>query len=186
MGPSPFSDGRHPRQANLHRPRPHLASMGPSPFSDGRRKEGWGPHQISELQWGHRLSAMEGTSPGGCLKGTSPGFNGAIAFQRWKAAILIGEGFHPIQLQWGHRLSAMEGGYVAPVGTPPGNASMGPSPFSDGRGEVYGTRGSSNQGFNGAIAFQRWKVLPSAGKPAPLGPGFNGAIAFQRWKGLLL
>ena len=60
MGPSPFSDGRRVREV-LKLGELGAASMGPSPFSDGRLKPlsrvlGW-----NKLQWGHRLSAMEGT-----------------------------------------------------------------------------------------------------------------------------
>ena len=38
-------------------------------------------------------------------------------------------------------------------------ASMGPSPFSDGRIPISPTPTASSLGFNGAIAFQRWKVV---------------------------
>ncbi len=67
-------------------------------------------------------------------------FNGAIAFQRWKATETQGRFiFH-------------------------GRASMGPSPFSDGRSSSCrtstrsGSQKDADRSFNGAIAFQRWKV----------------------------
>ena len=65
------------------------------------------------LQWGHRLSAMEGLLT---LRELSP--------TEW--------------LQWGHRLSAMEGAPEAERFGGGWTASMGPSPFSDGRYETLG------------------------------------------------
>ncbi len=36
--------------------------------------------------------------------------------------------------------------------------------------------------FNGAIAFQRWKVVEDQHRRVAGFGSFNGAIAFQRWK----
>ena len=184
-----------------------VASMGPSPFSDGRSPSA---SELSRsgslLQWGHRLSAMEGSH-------AAP------------------SSAHTARLQWGHRLSAMEGGrrhlpprrgVVASMGPSPfsdgrdadlgkggggGEASMGPSPFSDGRLLDLPSYLDVLSRFNGAIAFQRWKVggrneghadgMDASMGPSPFSDGrptntrcwrrarssFNGAIAFQRWKG---
>ena len=188
------------------------ASMGPSPFSDGRFITFTIHIGVSRLQWGHRLSAMEGRAPSSPPTALLTRFNGAIAFQRWKAGLRRSDstarrrsfngaiafqrwkapcrsrryrrptGFngaiafqrwkasHPTQgfqsskeLQWGHRLSAMEGGksswnsprwcglqwghrLSAMEGTTAVGfgefrplASMGPSPFSDGRLGVSST-----------------------------------------------
>ena len=60
-------------------------SMGPPPFSDGNNFAGcvlFGA--LDHLQWGHRLSAMETTSPAVCCSARWTTFNGATAFQRWK------------------------------------------------------------------------------------------------------
>ena len=229
MGPSPFSDGRLPTgpidsipyiafngaiafqrwKVAVSRGCPSWGvtpSMGPSPFSDGRKWHRFSfnsSHDI--LQWGHRLSAMEGCTAAKC------------GFQVWCA------------LQWGHRLSAMEGTprpkcHISPVpfngaiafqrwkdnrtirlsrGQAP---SMGPSPFSDGRGGTVEEEGRySGESFNGAIAFQRWKDITPAFSSKDMWylqwghrlsamegstksfsqsalRAFNGAIAFQRWK----
>ena len=180
MGPSPFSDGRHPCRRYGMRCKP--ASMGPSPFSDGRLPEQTAEARriarfngaIAFQRWKdeplrhsmrHPLASM-GPSPFSDGRvtifaadddDTADGFNGAIAFQRWKVpsrpsprppwprfngAIAFqrwklghpGSGGHLLWLQWGHRLSAMEGGFPSLQGLLPGLASMGPSPFSDGRG----------------------------------------------------
>ena len=150
--------------------------MGPSPFSDGRSRHAastaaactmlqWG-HRLSAmegifplrvvqavigLQWGHRLSAMEGNDPGVHFAVCPTSFNGAIAFQRWKARLTENIGFYKSALQWGHRLSAMEGTFSPATPLRPVSS------------------------FNGAIAFQRWKedshrVHPSAEDEASMGP----------------
>ena len=132
MGPPPFSDGN--ADAGVQGVEHVLPSMGPPPFSDGNT--GWIAHptpptrsfngatafqrwklsqlrfdRISsrDLQWGHRLSAME-TSTSAPTAGFRLGaFNGATAFQRWKhAGSLIVKSDRGTVLQWGHRLSAME------------------------------------------------------------------------------
>ena len=86
----------------------------------------------SALQWGHRLSAMEG-SLRRCGLMAALGFNGAIAFQRWKACVGYCLNLDVPMLQWGHRLSAMEGLAEVDQSIAMPAASMGPSPFSDGR-----------------------------------------------------
>ena len=126
--------------------------MGPSPFSDGRCS----------------------TSPR--WVGQKNCFNGAIAFQRWKAERerLITQAH--LRLQWGHRLSAMEGSRFESQELQTSlAASMGPSPFSDGRPSSGRSRPPSTRSFNGAIAFQRWKVLAQLKRqirnhPASMGP----------------
>ena len=65
---------------------------------------------IAPLQWGHRLSAMETSSPPTRATRSTGCFNGATAFRRWKLASLAFIAWDLILLQWGHRLSAMETG----------------------------------------------------------------------------
>ena len=132
--------------------------MGPSPFSDGRKEGEFNEGEGTRLlQWGHRLSAMEGFQLRQTYQPYTTCFNGAIAFQRWKVGDMAKPCPHLNKLQWGHRLSAMEGKYLLDVGVVYGAlqwghrlsamegateadqleplyaASMGPSPFSDGR-----------------------------------------------------
>ena len=107
MGPPPFGDGN--RQGQQRHWRGVRPSMGPPPFGDGNRPcPGWAScpcrpfngatafrrwkhdetitdyEYSSDLQWGHRLSAME-TWAGlrGCWERLNT-FNGATAFRRWK------------------------------------------------------------------------------------------------------
>ncbi len=61
------------------------------------------------LQWGHRLSAMEGRTLVVGVGVVKSRFNGAIAFQRWKVGNPTMDVTELKRLQWGHRLSAMEG-----------------------------------------------------------------------------
>src|SRR5690606_27636901 len=61
-------------------------------------------------------------------------FNGATAFQPWKAPHSVGRRSGSTSLQWGHGVSAVE------------------------RRTVAARRLSSWRGFNGATAFQPWKV----------------------------
>ena len=166
-----------------------------------------GRADIEALQWGHRLSAMEGCHPHGGPRGHYNSFNGAIAFQRWKGgddphdrhvARSASMGPSPFSdgrrlrdvhekvaadvLQWGHRLSAMEGGLGGRGDLPREGASMGPSPFSDGRWAFSVVPSWDTSCFNGAIAFQRWKGRRGSRIAARPQRRFNGAIAFQRWK----
>ena len=118
---------------------------------------------MPDLQWGHRLSAMETAALRSPRQSPRPAFNGATAFRRWKrwAASQWNSPFG--WLQWGHRLSAME--------TPRGL----PEP------------GLSTPCFNGATAFQRWKhragrprcgrEYPASMGPPPFGDG-NAACLF--------
>ena len=62
------------------------------------------------------------------------GFNGATAFQPWKAELTDGSSHIPPLLQWGHGISAVESLLVVLI-----------NHF------LYG-------GFNGATAFQPWKA----------------------------
>ena len=111
----------------------------------------------SDLQWGHRLSAME-TSPGTRAgAGAACSFNGATAFRRWKlmerlASLPIGR-----CLQWGHRLSAME------TENPIGKLSTVFRLQWGHRLSAMETIGSWSAqpacaSFNGATAFRRWKL----------------------------
>ena len=82
--------------------------MGPPPFGDGNQATRREYQQTPvALQWGHRLSAMETSSPASLVG--------------WSNA-----------LQWGHRLSAMETSRLEWVTWGRDEASMGPPPFGDG------------------------------------------------------
>ena len=83
--------------------------MGPPPFSDGNDLRCRGAvGGVEDLQWGHRLSAMETTSAAAVPSAESKTFNGATAFQRWKLGNGLPAAMAFSALQWGHRLSAME------------------------------------------------------------------------------
>ena len=148
MGPPPFGDGNLlPFGGATERDVP---SMGPSPFGDGNWTNGT-PSRSRHWR-----------------------FNGAIAFQRWKRAEPRKRSLLNRSLQWGHRLSAMETG-VAILGSnrsrPP---SMGPSPFSDGNTPRFRPSWLYPSPFNGATAFQRWKLQTSSlGDWASIGPSMG-------------
>ena len=143
MGPPPFSDGNFVDAAIADfYGRVPIPSMGPPPFSDGNTsgmsQSARRNRQMVNLQWGHRLSAMETRASGLRRHAFAAGrsFNGATAFRRWKLEDIR------------HMLKA-GALYVASMGPPPfgdGNsvtsfsvdgplghaASMGPPPFGDG------------------------------------------------------
>ena len=131
MGPSPFSDGRDAYlQGKISYETP---SMGPSPFSDGRWvqaslsrsptasfngaiafqrwKVAYDDSDVDQglhLQWGHRLSAMEGSTLPNHWLGKQPSM-GPSPFSDGRPSSLSGARNPSDSLQWGHRLSAMEG-----------------------------------------------------------------------------
>ena len=119
------------------------------PITDSRRN--------SLLQWGHRLSAMEianGWSPSVPAR---PGFNGATAFRRWRFGYWRPLFRGTMGLQWGHRLSAMEIKMDQVVLVAGVDASMGPPPFGDGDPTPTPTLPGTDECFNGATAFRRWR-----------------------------
>ena len=154
--------------------------MGPPPFGDGNlnlpgglvNQLQWGhrlsametqpllniPGMVSVLQWGHRLSAME------TVRVTRPK---RVLFHASMGPPPFGDGNMTdpktgvtveCKLQWGHRLSAME----TETARPPFSggrvrASMGPPPFGDGNPPPPRRRGCRYRCFNGATAFRRWK-----------------------------
>ena len=148
MGPSPFSDGN--RSCNSW-----LESVTPS-FNGAIAFQRWKHAGITmmidktrDLQWGHRLSAMETGYGGHGLGCWWSSFNGAIAFQRWKRP--------------DHRDNH---GSDRP--------SMGPSPFSDGNNPRFRPSWLYPSPFNGATAFQRWKLQTSSlGDWASIGPSMG-------------
>ena len=182
MGPPPFGDGKYqgPRDCGGRK----RGFNGATAFRRWKGEFGLGAGiRLAELQWGHRLSAMErryAQRGGECVRNC---FNGATAFRRWKA------------VEWYDRISASL-------------ASMGPPPFGDGKWDrswgaiadvgtlQWGHRLSAMESpgcttpamprtrFNGATAFRRWKVAMS-GDGAVAVASFNGATAFRRWKGWL-
>ena len=104
--------------------------MGPPPFGDGNRHPtGYNPTP-ADLQWGHRLSAMETAEKIAPSMGPPPFGDGNI-FQVHPSMgpPPFGDGNLHLDLQWGHRLSAMENGLHNPDEITP---SMGPPPFGDG------------------------------------------------------
>ena len=131
--------------------------MEPPPFGDGNiAVVNRGEVEYRELQWSHRLSAMETTMtetyettinaasmeppPFGDGNFVSQrdegqeqlGFNGATAFRRWKRELDNGLHRNCRQLQWSHRLSAMETACPYVQLTLTFRASMEPPPFGDG------------------------------------------------------
>ena len=156
MGPPPFGDGNKTDRPNRGQRR--CPSMGPPPFGDGNtRNISRYMTAVTLLQWGHRLSAMETIMLHWQHGSTTPPFNGATAFRRWKPEGRGGQRPSKGNLQWGHRLSAMETSMILP-------GAM-----------------SWPRSFNGATAFRRWK--PTSTRPARLRTStFNGATAFRRWK----
>ena len=63
-----------------------VASMGPRHFSRGKIDLGVKPTAFQlKLQWGHGISAVESSWLGMGHGGEHQGFNGATAFQPWKA-----------------------------------------------------------------------------------------------------
>ena len=85
------------------------------------------------LQWGHRLSTVEGRQSPPAERRASHRFNGATASQRWKAVSYIAKVRGWKVLQWGHRLSTVEGLVNYPPEAPLDPASMGPPPLNGGR-----------------------------------------------------
>ena len=160
-----------------------IASMGPSPFSDGNDHAlpGQSLHHhrfngaiaFQRWKWEHhvgggphrrRFNGAIAFQRWKCLSVRRKlrhdhRFNGAIAFQRWKSSKCLptSRAATGVLLQWGHRLSAMEIVVPRPGRTGVGQASMGPSPFSDGNQRTHRQESAQSRGFNGAIAFQRWK-----------------------------
>ena len=83
MGPPPFGSGNYQfRDSRAHY---HCgASMGPPPFGSGNEDLNRSMiTRIIELQWGHRLSAVE-THHKLCNSQARRCFNGATAFRQWK------------------------------------------------------------------------------------------------------
>ena len=132
--------------------------MGPPPFSDGN----WEREPMRPL----RVCS----------------FNGATAFQRWKhepaprhLPVCTAPSMGPTAFQrWKH------GAYLV-SSTFPLYPSMGPPPFSDGNWRPTPRPTGAFLTFNGATAFQRWK-LSLYGQGCTDSSAFNGATAFQRWK----
>ena len=111
------------------------------PFNGATAFQRWKPgtldaslRAVVDLQWGHRLSAME-TNPIG-----------------WGWTLLS-------VLQWGHRLSAMETWCSTGWSVPGARPSMGPPPFSDGNLVRRATVHHAVPPSMGATAFQRWKPV---------------------------
>ena len=156
MGPPPFGDGKPRYRPDIRFPT--CASMGPPPFGDGKALPPLShiPSHM-QLQWGHRLSAMESHPTGN---------------------LVIGHGYAsmgPPPFGDGKGLGPLDGG-SEPV------ASMGPPPFGDGKLGPATRKSARSRCFNGATAFRRWKGGPfRSAQPHPQ-RCFNGATAFRRWK----
>ena len=114
------------------------------------------PLDLMQLQWGHRLSAMD----------TSPGAG------RPRIASL---------LQWGHRLSAMDTLWNPTEAKSPPHSFNGATAFRRWIRPTADSPGLSGPGFNGATAFRRWIRSGALGCCARPPWCFNGATAFRRW-----
>ena len=159
------------------------------------------------LQWGHRLSAMEGEPPGSPCTGNGSASMGPSPFSdgrqmatesvtlqdvlQWGHRLSAMEGrrwcgetppaFY--SLQWGHRLSAMEGWIERPFLKAPSTLQWGHR-LSAMEG---GSRSTSSPSTSSLQWGHRLSAMEGARRRACPGRWcrcFNGAIAFQRWKGL--
>ena len=177
MGPRPCGRGRHGRRT-LSAGRP-LASMGPRPCGRGRCDAGGRHISDLELQWGHGLAAVDGSSraaaalgpahasmgPRPCGRGRPPSrrrratiyssFNGATALRPWTELQQVVDGLFKDMLQWGHGLAAVDG--------------------LTGR-----TPSSRSTSFNGATALRPWTAAACAASRR-WWPCFNGATALRPW-----
>ena len=181
MGPLPFDDGNPPTTGSLNPLR--RASMGPSPFGDGNCETVRSPcHSIRGFNGAIAFPRWKrGAFPRTRRRGRRC-FNGATAFRRWKQSGADGVSISVTAgFRWGHRLSAMETG--------PGLGSMpGPGALQWGHRLSAMETGYAHGGLEQAAA-------ASMGPP-PFGDGnglcprwtgagrccFNGATAFRRWK----
>ena len=69
-----------------------IPSMGPPPFGDGNWTHRETDLRVTrDLQWGHRLSAMETREMYPAARILFEAFNGATAFRRWKLRRLLWE-----------------------------------------------------------------------------------------------
>ena len=151
-GATAFRQWKLPRGASHPNARP--ASMGPPPFGSGNtRYPTKSKSLLVELQWGHRLSAVETLE---CLAGELEGL---------------------MMLQWGHRLSAVETRRASPPSCQGGTCFNGATAFRQWKqGGAYPWIPS----FNGATAFRQWKLrcgwylldgVPASMGPPPFGSG---------------
>ena len=155
--------------------------MGPLPFSSGNWLTAswtwWPPIGFNGAtafqQW--KLGATTRTG------GWRYRFNGATAFPQWKPARSTRGMTDSVTLQWGHCLSAVETRQPEQASRHHDPASMGPLPFSSGNFGNAPLAVCSVTRFNGATAFQQWKLVLLAW-PEIVECGFNGATAFQQWK----
>ena len=131
-------------------------SMGPPPFGSGNIRRVTMASSRANLQWGHRLSAVEtfGASQWPRLGQT---FNGATAFRQWKR-----DDRHVVHVH----------------GQDP---SMGPPPFGSGNSPLPQPLCGPPCAFNGATAFRQWKHAIAARLKVEV-LAFNGATAFRQWK----
>ena len=144
MGPPPFGDG------NAHvlgERRPRMApSMGPPPFGDGNQVRDGSTSPTPNLQWGHRLSAMET----GRLSPSSLQAQGQSA--SWNPSMgppPFGDG-NDCSPQCRRRCP---------------RPSMGPPPFGDGNFD------GSHMTFPGTLRSLQWGHRLSAMETCPLAPG---------------
>ena len=161
---------------------------------------------VDLLQWGHGFSAVEILRPVLLHRLHDHASMGPRLFSRGNVARKYLHWSEQSLLQWGHGFSAVE--MVDHVLHDPAGleASMGPRLFSRGNRPLQSQRRYGKCGFNGATAFQPWKLdeedftwqtllLASMGPrlfsrgnghndttSATAGNGFNGATAFQPWK----
>ncbi len=159
MGPSFFNDGNLPTRKDFLSVT--AASVGPSFFNDGN---------VLRLQprWPSRSC-----------------FNGAVVFQRRKPAKKLTGLWWSIVASMGPSFFNDGNLRSGLSGDRSDRASMGPSFFNDGNRNrcVVGLRGWPS--FNGAVVFQRRKLVSLCDCKSPL-TCFNGAVVFQRRKRELL
>ncbi len=143
---------------------------------------GW-LRRIFQLQWGHRLSAVETLHHHRLAAAYIPASMGPPSFGGGNLCKQKNEINETVELQWGHRLSAVETIIEVVVTSPPsamlqwghrlsavetyhGNqasaavcdASMGPPSFGGGNSPIGSASANGSHSFNGATVFRRWKL----------------------------
>ena len=155
MGPPPFGSGNDRQAMAICFNR--CCFNGATAFRQWKRSGFTNPEGLaSQLQWGHRLSAVE-------------------TCERWRKIKWF------TTLQWGHRLSAVETAYPTTRQTPLSTGFNGATAFRQWKLPTPLGRKGHSTCFNGATAFRQWKQM-DARMGWSSGLRFNGATAFRQWK----
>ena len=119
----------------------------------------WGPMIIRAyvLQWGHRLSTVDGAG--------EPRLLDVVGVLQWGHRLSTVDGGRsssepcsPSSLQWGHRLSTVDGDAYTLTATTTGLLQWGHRLSTVDGAETVVTEIQTKFGFNGATVSQRWMV----------------------------